>query len=114
MKYCAILLVAIFLAACAPPPYLYYGTSSSGYYKAVKKQDAKSVSQYKASLEDVFKKSAKMGKPVPPGLYCDYAMLLLSEKKPEEAKVYFLKEKEAWVESRTMMDFLMQRYEIGK
>lgn len=113
MKTCLGLLFLLFLAACAPPPYLYYGNSSHSYYRAVKKQDEKSVAQYKQSLEQVFKKSEALGKPIPPGLYCDYAMLLLAENKKAEAKVYFLKEKAAWGESHAFMDFLMQKYEIG-
>lgn len=114
MRFCVVLLLfAMLLTACAPPAYLYYGNSSHSYYNAVKKQDQKSESQYKASLEQVFKKSENLGKPVPPGLYCDYAMLMLKEQKADEARRYFQKEKETWTESQTMMDFLMQRYGIG-
>lgn len=113
MKYWACLLFAVLLSACAPPAYLYYGSSSHSYYNAVKKQNEKSVSQYKTSLEDVFKKSASLGKPVPPGLYCDYAILLLSENKTAEAKSYFQKEKRTWSESQQLMDFLIQRYNLG-
>lgn len=113
MKFCLGLIVLLFLiSACATTPYLYYGNSSHSYYKAVKKQDDNSVAQYKASLENVFVKSAKLGKPVPPGLYCDYAMLLLAENKLSDAKMYFLKEQSTWVESAGYMDFLMQRYGI--
>ena len=55
MKYCLGLITLLFLmSACATPPYLYYGNSSHSYYKAVKKQDTKSVAHYKASLEEVF------------------------------------------------------------
>ncbi|MDD2228472.1 MAG: DUF4810 domain-containing protein [Candidatus Cloacimonetes bacterium] len=114
MKYCLGLMVVLFLiSACTvAPPYLYYGNTSHSYYKAVKKQDQKSVSNYKASLEDVFAKSARLGISVPPGLYCDYAMLLLADDKLAEATVYFNKEKAAWSESTDFMDFLMQRYSV--
>jgi len=98
------------LAACAPPPYLYYGNTSHSYYRAVKKQDEASVAQYKASLEKVFTRSAEMGLPVPPGLYCDYAVLLLQEDRTDEARGYFQKEMQQWTESQAMVDFLMQRY----
>jgi len=111
--YLSILVLLFLLAACAQPPYLYYGNSSHGYYKAVKKHDDKSVAQYKQSLEDVFAKSAKLGKPVPPGLYCDYALLLVNENKTVEAKQYFVKEMETWSESTTFIKFIMQRYNIG-
>lgn len=106
---CALLLL---LTACAPP-YLYYGNSSHSYYKAVKKQDDKSVENYKHSLEQVFRVSESRKIPVPPGLYCDYAMLLLNEQRTFEAKQYFEKEKQTWAESTQLMDFLMQRYGLG-
>lgn len=108
-----LLAVLFLLAACASPQYLYYGNTSHSYYKAVKKQDIKSVDNYKQSLEKVFTRSAELGKPVPPGLYCDYALLLLQEK-PQEAKAYLLKEKQAWKESEQLVDFLIDRYQLGK
>ncbi len=114
MKSCLGLIAVLFLlAACAPPSYLYYGNTSHSYYKAVKKQDAKSVANYKQSLEQVFDRSAKLGKPVPPGLYCDYALLLVAENNTSEAKRYLQLEKTTWQESTTMVDFLMQRYGLG-
>ncbi|MDY0151524.1 MAG: DUF4810 domain-containing protein [Candidatus Cloacimonas sp.] len=113
MRYCLGLLFALFLTACATPSYLYYGNSSHSYYRAVKKQDEKSVSHYKASLENVFKRSENVGKPVPPGLYCDYAMLLLAENRTEEARIYFQKEKQTWSEAQQLIDFLMLRYKLG-
>lgn len=109
-KLLALLPLVAILAACAPPPYLYYGNTSHSYYRAVKKQDEASVAQYKASLEKVFDRSADLGLPVPPGLYCDYAVLLLQEDRTEEARTYFAKEMQQWTESQTMVDFLMQRY----
>jgi hypothetical protein len=102
--------VLLLIAACAQPPYLYYGKSSHSYYKAVKKQDELSVAQYKASLEQVFSRSDALGIKVPPGLYCDYAMLLLKENRMEEAKAYFAKEKQNWQEAGVMVDFLAKRY----
>jgi len=109
-KLVLMLAVLLLLAACVQPPYIYYGNSSHSYYKAVKKQDEQSVAQYKASLEQVFKRSDTMGIKVPPGLYCDYALLLLRENRTEEAKAYFAKEKQNWQEAHLMVDFLAKRY----
>ncbi|PKN72589.1 MAG: DUF4810 domain-containing protein [Candidatus Cloacimonetes bacterium HGW-Cloacimonetes-3] len=114
MKKCfGLLVVLLLLAACATPPYLYYGNTSHSYYRAVKKQDAKSVANYKASLEQVFDVSTRLGRPVPPGLYCDYALLLVAENNTTEAKRYLELEKTTWQESGTLVDFLMQRYGLG-
>jgi hypothetical protein len=115
MKTCLGLLALLFLlAACAPAPYLYYGNTSHSYYKAVKKQDAKSVANYKESLEQVFEKSAKLGKPVPPGLYCDYAMLMVQEDNASEALKYLQLEKETWKESAALVDYLIEDYRLEK
>lgn len=105
-----IVIIAVFLTACAPTPYLYYGDTAQNYYRSVKKQDDTSKEKYKASLEKVFNTSARLGKPVPPGLYCDYALLLLEENNTTEAEEYFKKEKSTWVESTPFIDFMILRY----
>lgn len=105
-----ILVIMLLLAACASPPYLDYGNSSYGYYTAVKNQDKASVDYYKKSLEDVFARSQYYKIPVPPGLYCDYALLMMKEERPELAKEYFAKEAATWEESSKMVNFLLQRY----
>jgi len=114
MKYVLLCLVLFLLAGCFAPPYLYYGNSSYSYYKKVKKQDAKAVENYKHSLEQVFSRSEKSGRPVPPGLYCDYALLMLEEQQNELAVKYFNLEKQTWSESGSFMDFLMQRYGLKR
>jgi len=80
------------------------------YYKAVKHATAQSVADYKASLERVFSESARRQQPVPPGLYCDYAMLLIAERDFSAAREYLLREKSCWPESALLVDYLFQRY----
>ncbi len=108
-----LLAVALLLTACAPQLLYYYGDSSSRYYKAVRKQDEASVRNYKRSLEDVFRQSERYNIKVPPGLYCDYAMLLLAEQDLATAREYILKEKQTWPESAALMDFLLQRHQLA-
>jgi len=110
MKARAALLLCLLLSACAQTSYLYYGDSSHAYYKAVKHATAQSVADYKASLERVFDHSAYIKQPVPPGLYCDYAMLLIAEKDYAAARAYLLREKSCWPESALLVDYLLQRY----
>lgn len=110
MRYLLALAALLLLAGCMAPQYLYYGNTSHSYYKMVKNRDAKAVENYQESLEKVFERSAKSGLKVPPGLYCDYAMLMLSQQKNDLAMQYLQLEKEAWAESEKMVDFLMQRY----
>jgi len=111
MRYLLLSMIVLLLAACAQSNELYYyGNSSQSYYRAVKYGDDNSRLDYKNSLNKVFEKSAARGLKVPPGLYCDYAMLLLKEGQLAEAKVYMDKEKAAWPESGPMVDLLLQRY----
>jgi hypothetical protein len=109
------LLSLFFFIGCVPTSTLYYyGNSSRSYYKAVKNQDEKSIAAYKESLENVFEKSETSGKKVPPGLYCDYALLLIAEDKKEEAHAFLLKEKNAWTESHIFVDYLIQKHNLNK
>ncbi len=105
--------ILIVLSGCAvSPPYVYYGNTSHNYYRYVKKRDANSLEQYKKSLEYVFDYSEKKGIKVPPGLYCDYALIMLTLDHNDLAKEYFQKEKDNWNESQPLMDFLLQRYHL--
>jgi hypothetical protein len=112
MKKLALLLPVLLLMACAGPRLYWYGDSSWRYYRAVKKQDPYSLEAYKSSLERVFEYNFDQGNKVPPGLYCDYAMLLLNEGNSPGARIYLLKEKEAWPESAALIDHLLARYEL--
>lgn len=111
MKLALVLLAALLLlSACVENRFLYYGDTSQRYYRAVKSPDPSSIAAYKGSLEEVFSKSEKKGLPVPPGLYCDYAMILVNEGNLPLAREYFEREKAQWSESAQLMDFLMSRY----
>lgn len=110
MRFISLLAILIFLGGCFAPPYLYYGNSSHSYFKMLKKQDAVSRESYQRSLENVFARSEQFGIPVPPGLYCDYALLMLAQQRNDLALEYFYKEKSTWNEAQPFMDFLMKRY----
>lgn len=111
-KTLAGLICLIVLCGCVQTPYLYYGNSSHYYYRAVKNQDDASIEKYKESLEKVFLQSARKNLKIPPGLCCDYAMLLIREDNIPLAKTYFSKEISNWPESEKMVEFLKNRYNI--
>ncbi len=114
MKYAPILLIFILFTACAQQTGLYYyGNTSHNYYKAVKLGDEKSLDAYKQSLENLFDREEKAGRKVAPGLYCDYAMILMGEKQEEKAREYFEKEKQNFEESTALINFMLMRY-FGK
>ena len=104
------LLAILLLAACAQNRYLYYGDSSQSYYAALKNPDK--TEAYQRSLEDVFRRSADKGLPVPPGLYCEYAMLRLQDGDRSTAREYLLKEREQWPESAQLVNLLLAKYSL--
>lgn len=110
MKYLTLLFVLFVLAGCASTPYLYYGDSSYRYYQSVKHPNDLNQTYYKVSLEHVFDKSARLGIKVPPGLYCDYALLMLRRGDALAAREYLLKEKDTWTESASLVDFLLAKH----
>lgn len=110
MKRLIPLLAVLLLSACAQQGLYYYGDYSQKYYHYVKFADENSRREYKESLENVFAKSARKEKPVPPGLYCDYAMLLLAEGNADGAREYLHKERAAWPEAAPFVDFLLLRH----
>jgi hypothetical protein len=114
MKWLLLLILTALLAGCASSAFLYYGDSSHAYYKAVKRASEGSVQEYQRSLEKVFTRSAERGLPAPPGLYCDYAMLLISQNETARSREYLLKEKASWPESAVFIDFLMAKYGLSQ
>lgn len=109
----ASLILVLLLSACANNDPFYYGNSSHRYYRMVKDRDESSLRAYKRELESVFAASERMKKPVPPGLYCDYALLMLAENRYAEAQRYLLLEKASFQESARFVDFLIKRYQLG-
>jgi hypothetical protein len=111
MRYLVFLLALFILAGCAPTKTLYYGNYSERYYRMVKSQDDASKTNFIKSLDDVIKKSTTKSKtPVPPGIYCDYGMMMAGQSNMEEAHKYFNLEKKNWPESAPLMDYLIQQY----
>lgn len=109
----ASLIMVLMLSACANNDPFYYGNTSHRYYRLVRDRDEHSLKAYKKELEDVFAASQRMNKPVPPGLYCDYALLMLAENRYAEAQRYLMLEKSGFQESARFVDFLIKRYQLG-
>ena len=51
---------------------------------------------------------------VPPGLYAELGTLYLQEGDAEKAKKYYAKERDAWPESKTLMDTLIKNLDSRK
>ncbi len=81
--------------------------------------------EYESSLYDFYKDPAKQGvffeqalnaieqadDRVAPGMYAEYATLLLHQGKTDEAIIYYSKERELWPESKKLMDAMINNLE---
>ena len=102
----------LLLCACAAP-FRYYGDYSIGSYLHKSHPNGVTRADLKASLEKVIAKSKAKQIKVPPGLYCEYALVLLEEERNAEARKYLLLERQNWPESRVLVDHLLERYQLG-
>ncbi len=112
LRFIILGIVVLSFAGCATQTQLYYyGDYSHKYYNMVKKQDDASKQGFIKTLDNIISKSQKQdNSPVPPGIYCDYGMMMVGQSRPDEAQKYFNLEKSHWPESAPLMDYLIQLY----
>ncbi len=109
------LFLTIVLTGCAPKvEYLYYGDYSKKYYNYIKKRDDNSKKDFLKVLVNIEEKSKSKGTPVPPGIYCEHALILLGDGNNGEAAKYFELEKNTWKESAQFIDTLIKKLNTGK
>ena len=94
-----------FLAGCATPkPVYYWGNYSNSLYKYKKAPTEENLAAHKATLLKIIDESNKLNLKVPPGVCCEYGLLLLKEGKREEAMQYFQLEEKTYPESKPFLD----------
>ncbi len=105
--------VAAIAGACAPQQKYYWGSYEEdlyGYYK-----DPEQLESFMQALEQAIENAEEGQKEGPsldgtnppvlaPGLYAEFAYLLMIKNQPSEARRYFVREKETWPESTVLMD----------
>lgn len=103
--------VAITMVSCMPTKTIYYYSAAydAAYYDYVKNPGSESEIAYIQALQDMIsktesRKSLKIG----PGVYAEYGYFLLQHGREEESKTYFEKEREAFPESQTIVNFITQ------
>lgn len=100
--FCCLLLLTGMLGGCETQQSVYnwggYDSELYSYYRNAENMDA-----FMTALEAVVS-GEETDRPVAPGLYAEYGYLLLINNKPEDAVIYFNKEKSAWPESTLLMD----------
>jgi hypothetical protein len=98
-------LTLLFLTGCAQNKYNWSGYDK-GLYQAYK--DPSQIVALQIKLQEVVDALEKEKQVVPPGLYAELGTLYLQEGNAEKAKTYYAKERDAWPESKTLMDVLIK------
>lgn len=112
MKVLLTLLAVIALSACTAKPKMYYwGEYSETLHQLKQEPTEEHLSEHIESIHDVIEESNDYSLRVPPGVYAEYAGLLMKQGKVAEARKYFLLEKEVYPESAFFMDRMLKQLE---
>lgn len=104
-------LALFLLTGCAQNKYNWNGYDK-GLYEAYK--DPNQVVALQIKLQETIDAIEKEKQTVPPGLYAELGTLYLQEGDIEKAKKYYAKERDAWPESKTLMNVLIKNLENRK
>jgi hypothetical protein len=111
-KLIFMMLSFILLSACAQSPQTIYTwgdyvETSTSY--ATKGDEKEYVEKHLSEIKKIIDQSEMEKRRVAPGIYAEYAQLLYEEGKQEEAKKYFLLEKETYPESEVFIDNVLAK-----
>lgn len=109
MRILFILAITAILSACASPGLYKWGSYEQGLYAAYK--DPNQVEALRLKLETLINEMETSGGKVAPGLYAELGTLYLQAGNAEKAKGYYVKERDAWPESRGLMGAMIQNIE---
>lgn len=108
-SYSTIALLAIILTGCGqqqvqPPLYIWgdYANSSAKY--GMRGHEKEVSEQHRMELEKIIDESREKKQRVAPGIYAEYGQLLYEANKKEQAKQYFILEKQTYPESSIFLD----------
>ena len=109
----SMLVAVLVLSGCgkqvAPPLYSWgnYVDSSTNY--GMNGHEIEVVDQHLAELRKIIDESNAVNQRVAPGIYAEYAQILFETNKKENAKKYFLLEKQTYPESNQFIDLVMAK-----
>ena len=101
--------VGLLLASCQmqKPLYTWHNYSNTSY-NYIKNSDEKSTNELVETYKKIIEKQEGTRGVVPPGIYGDYAFILMKQNKNAEAKVMLQKEIELYPESKIFMDRILK------
>lgn len=105
MKNWMFLPLALSLAACAPKSLYQWGGYEDMLYRGYKEPEK--MEAMRTNLEAHIQKLQQSGQKVPPGMNSELATLYLQSGDKAKARNYYSAERDAWPESRRLMDALI-------
>ena len=100
------------LSGCAAPNKYDWNGYDKGLYDAYK--DPNQIVALQIKLQETVDIYEKQKQTVPPGMYAELGTLYLQEGLVDKAKIYYAKERDAWPESKTLMDVLIKNLDSRK
>ena len=107
------LVVSCLLSACATNPGLYQWGSYENDLYASYKEPAKTEA-LRQKLEAQINAQESANARVAPGLYAELGTLYLQKGEPQKAQTFYAKERDAWPESKVLMDAMIQNLDRMK
>lgn len=99
LKLIILFMLSVFLLGCAQNQMYVWGNYSKTLYKLKKTPNEETFNDHKETLIEIITKSNEQGKRVPPGVYCEYAMMLAKDGKKDESLKYLDLEEKTYPES---------------
>jgi hypothetical protein len=106
MQRVAIVLAAVVLGGCVAQPVYQWGGYEDKLYAGYK--DQTKMEELKSGLETHIAALDASSQKVAPGLYAELGTLYLQSGNTVKAKVMYERERNAWPESKTLMNALIQ------
>lgn len=106
MQRVAIALAAVVLGGCVAQPVYQWGDYEDKLYAGYK--DQTKMEELKLDLEKHIANMDASSQKVAPGLFAELGTLYLQSGDAEKAKVLYVRERNTWPESKTLMNALIQ------
>ena len=97
-----------------PPLYLWNNYVDSSTEYGMKDHEKEILEKHLVELEKIINQSEEKKQRVAPGIYAEYAQLLIETNKASDAKKYFLLEKSTYPESTIFIDRVMKKIYGGE